>query len=149
MAVKEFTVDGIRVTVEESVFRERVYFDGERMSEISTLRPVLSRVHAFETASPPARFELRSYGIGGWVLIRDGRLLASQRPGWGLAAFFALLGVLNWLDFGFDRGRTDLVMAALWTLAAAFGFMPYWSWERITRRWPHVDRGGDAAIEVK
>ncbi len=149
MADHKFTVEGINVLIEESLFHERVYFDGERMSEVSTLRPVFSRVHAFSAGSPPARFEFRTYGVGGWVLIRDGRLLASKRPGWGLAALFGVVGLMKWLQVAFQGDRPDLLLAALFTLGAAVVLAPYLYWERITRQWSQVDRGDDTAAEVR
>jgi hypothetical protein len=69
------------------------------------------------------------------MAIREGRLVASRRPGWVFGTLFVALGLINWLDFAFQRRGTDLVSAVLFTIVGCVSLLPYLGWARLTRQW--------------
>jgi hypothetical protein len=116
VGVVSFAAGGVDLIVKRSPMRERVYCDGVLVSDTSLLVPRLVTTHRFSAGNPSVGFEVRTYEPGGWIVLRDGRVVASQPPGWGYVALFAIFAVLQWLDFAIDREVAD---AGIGTVSAA------------------------------
>jgi hypothetical protein len=133
MGVLSFSSSGVDFIINRSALRERVYCDGVLVSDVSVLAPRLVTTHRFSAGDPRAPYELRTYEPGGWVVLREGRAVASQRPGWGYVALFAVFAVLQGIDFAIHPEVADFAMAALSTVLMTATLLIHLLWRRAVR----------------
>jgi hypothetical protein len=114
--LRSLPVDGLRLQVDRKAFNERVYCDGELVSDVSLVRPRLVTVHKFAASDPPASFEVQTYEPSGWIVWRDGVIIGSEKPGRLWIIVFGIFAVMQWTDFALDRERLDLAAAIISTM---------------------------------
>jgi hypothetical protein len=133
MGVQSFANGGVDFIINRSALRERVYCDGVLVSNVSALVPRLVTRHRFSAGESRALFEVRTYKPDGWILVREGKVMASQRPGGGYVGLFGMFGVLQSIDFMIHPEASDLAFAVLSTVFLAAAVTIHVLWRRATR----------------
>ena len=104
------------------------------MSNVSALVPRLATTHRFSAGESCVVFEVRTYKPGGWILVREGTVVAAQPPGRGYIAIFGMFAVLQSIDFMIDPEASDLAFAVISTVLLAAAVAIHVLWRRATRR---------------
>lgn len=99
MSVETFKADGVDFMIEDRAFRQRLYWDGQLASEISTVRPRISIIHRFATSEPASQIEVRTFHPRGWLVVRDGKFVGGQAPNQLQAIMWTVVAALGLASF--------------------------------------------------
>jgi hypothetical protein len=143
-----FQVDGVDVTIERRLLRERVYYNHRQVSErTSVFLPSLVPIHRFAASEPLRQFEVRTYEPHGWVVFRDGVVVASEPPQPGQIWLFGFFAVAQWLDFAITPEASDAFFGSVSVLLLALNLVSRLMWRRATSEARAHGAGHPAAPE--